>query len=179
MARMQPTIPVSPKMYRHFAIITVALTACLAMFADGENRQTIEDHLSKKRQNQEMVEAEREMSKQGKGGNTSFKFVNKRSTKGTFGRDERTDFVTNYVGGAGDSGAPDVVVVSSDYGVGSEEEIVIPTVPPPGMSMEEFQKLREELLRRKQARKSRSRPAVRATQELIDASRARSQTVRY
>jgi hypothetical protein len=26
-------------MYRHFAILTVALTASLAMFADGENRQ--------------------------------------------------------------------------------------------------------------------------------------------
>lgn len=32
-----PAIPM--KMYRHFAIVTVMLTACLAMFADGENRQ--------------------------------------------------------------------------------------------------------------------------------------------
>ena len=28
-------------MYRHFAIITVVATACLAMFADGESRETI------------------------------------------------------------------------------------------------------------------------------------------
>lgn len=32
-----PVIP--PSMYRHFAIITVVLTAGLAMFADGENRE--------------------------------------------------------------------------------------------------------------------------------------------
>lgn len=32
-----PAIP--PSMYRHFAIVTVAITAGLAMFADGENRE--------------------------------------------------------------------------------------------------------------------------------------------
>ena len=33
-----PAIP--PSMYRHFAIVTLALTTALAMFADGEGRQT-------------------------------------------------------------------------------------------------------------------------------------------
>ena len=32
-----PTVP--PSMYRHFAIVTLAVTAGLAMFADGENQQ--------------------------------------------------------------------------------------------------------------------------------------------
>jgi hypothetical protein len=32
-----PTVP--PSMYRHFAILTVVLTAGLAMFAEGENRE--------------------------------------------------------------------------------------------------------------------------------------------
>lgn len=32
-----PAIP--PSMYRHFAVLTVVLTACLAMFAEGENRE--------------------------------------------------------------------------------------------------------------------------------------------
>jgi hypothetical protein len=35
MRRATPAIP--PKMYRHFAVVTVVLTATLAMFADGEN----------------------------------------------------------------------------------------------------------------------------------------------
>lgn len=34
-----PTI--SPKMFRHFATVTVAITVALAVFADGENRQAI------------------------------------------------------------------------------------------------------------------------------------------
>ena len=32
-----PTIP--PSLYRHFAVVTVVLTAGLAMFAEGENRE--------------------------------------------------------------------------------------------------------------------------------------------
>ena len=32
-----PAIP--PKMYRHFALVTVLLTAAMAMFANGENRK--------------------------------------------------------------------------------------------------------------------------------------------
>jgi hypothetical protein len=34
-----PSIPTS--MYRHFAVITLILTFSLAMFADGENRETV------------------------------------------------------------------------------------------------------------------------------------------
>ncbi len=37
-----------PKAYRHFAVVTVAVTTLMAVFADGENReaisQTVEDH---------------------------------------------------------------------------------------------------------------------------------------
>jgi hypothetical protein len=35
MRRATPAIP--PKMYRHFAVVTILLTAVLALFADGEN----------------------------------------------------------------------------------------------------------------------------------------------
>ena len=38
MVRALPSA-VPPKMYRHFALVTVALTAGVAMFADGENRE--------------------------------------------------------------------------------------------------------------------------------------------
>ena len=34
---LTPAVP--PSMYRHFAVVTVLLTAILAMFAEGENRQ--------------------------------------------------------------------------------------------------------------------------------------------
>ncbi|MCB2065834.1 MAG: hypothetical protein KDE15_04235 [Erythrobacter sp.] len=43
MARISPpSVPV--KMYKHFAVITVLLTATIALFADGENRQAIAAH---------------------------------------------------------------------------------------------------------------------------------------
>lgn len=38
MVRSLPSA-IPPKMYRHFALVTVALTASVAMFADGENRE--------------------------------------------------------------------------------------------------------------------------------------------
>src|SRR6188768_1544520 len=38
MARSLPSA-IPPKMYRHFALLTVALTGIIGMFADGENRQ--------------------------------------------------------------------------------------------------------------------------------------------
>lgn len=38
MARALPSA-IPPKMYRHFAVVTVLLTAGIAMFADGENRE--------------------------------------------------------------------------------------------------------------------------------------------
>jgi hypothetical protein len=38
MARALPSV-VPPKLYRHFALVTVLLTGSVAMFADGENRE--------------------------------------------------------------------------------------------------------------------------------------------
>ena len=38
MARRAPQPSLSPKLLKHFAVATVALTACLALFADGEGR---------------------------------------------------------------------------------------------------------------------------------------------
>src|SRR5690606_37238132 len=41
-----PAIP--PKMYRHFALVTVLLTAAMAMFANGENRKAATAHVESK-----------------------------------------------------------------------------------------------------------------------------------
>ncbi|MEO6717137.1 MAG: hypothetical protein ABIM50_07795 [Novosphingobium sp.] len=37
MRQPTPTIPVTSKMLRHFAVVTVAITACIGIFAQGEN----------------------------------------------------------------------------------------------------------------------------------------------
>lgn len=47
MSRIVRTSPVSANMYRHFAIITVVITACLALFVDGENRDAMAERVAK------------------------------------------------------------------------------------------------------------------------------------
>jgi hypothetical protein len=39
MRQPTPTIPVTSKMLRHFAVVTVAITACIGIFAQGENAE--------------------------------------------------------------------------------------------------------------------------------------------
>lgn len=41
MVRKAHTQPVTPQMYRHFAVLTIAITAAVALFADGENREAM------------------------------------------------------------------------------------------------------------------------------------------
>lgn len=55
------SIPVPAKMYRHFATITIAITACIALFADGERREAIgaEIRADQKRQEMRAIDAQR------------------------------------------------------------------------------------------------------------------------
>ena len=39
MRQPTPTLPVTTKMLRHFAVVTVAITACIGIFAQGENAE--------------------------------------------------------------------------------------------------------------------------------------------
>lgn len=55
MARRRPSA-IPPGMYRHFAVFTVLLTASIAMFADGENRELHAAEVSE----QQAVQAQRE-----------------------------------------------------------------------------------------------------------------------
>ncbi len=43
MRRAAPTLPVTPTMLRHFAVVTVLATAALAMFASGENTSALRE----------------------------------------------------------------------------------------------------------------------------------------
>jgi hypothetical protein len=48
----KPPIPL--KMYKHFAVSTVALTACIAMFADSDNRTAMAEQIEEHEQQQEL-----------------------------------------------------------------------------------------------------------------------------
>jgi hypothetical protein len=39
--RRKPPPAINPRMYRHFAVVTVAITALLAFFANGENHEAL------------------------------------------------------------------------------------------------------------------------------------------
>jgi hypothetical protein len=52
MRALSPAIP--SKMYRHFALVTVALTTGIAMFADGENREATATEIGEREQQEEL-----------------------------------------------------------------------------------------------------------------------------
>ena len=54
------TLAIPPKMYRHFAVVTVLITLLIAIFADGENRQAIGSELKAQQQQTELRRAEAE-----------------------------------------------------------------------------------------------------------------------
>lgn len=41
MSRYAPKTTVSPKMFRHFAVITIGITACIGMFTNGEEAERL------------------------------------------------------------------------------------------------------------------------------------------
>lgn len=61
MKELLASIPVPAKVVRHFAAITLAITACIALFADGERREAIGAEIKADRQRQELrtLDAER------------------------------------------------------------------------------------------------------------------------
>lgn len=60
MARHAPTLPITPKMLRHFAVATVTITGMLALFADGESREAIENQLTAQKEKNAVKIAERD-----------------------------------------------------------------------------------------------------------------------
>lgn len=60
MRRPAPDLPITPAMLRHFAILTVAITGCIAMFADGENRQQVMQKLAERQAQNEALRIEKQ-----------------------------------------------------------------------------------------------------------------------
>ena len=58
MVRRSRNAKLNTNMYRHFAVITVCLTAALAMFADGESRDAVADELAAREQKAKLEKAE-------------------------------------------------------------------------------------------------------------------------
>lgn len=174
MARSQPLIPVSAKMYKHFAMTTVCITALLAIFADGSNREAIGDHLESQRQQAEMRSAEQDLTAQHKGGRTAFR--DNRRVKGSFGVEtgggssegdfSNTGYSTSYEGydfadvpppaaDGMDSGEGETPMLAASTAApvpaapGRSTRIVTASSagPPPGMTREEWEQIKRQAQR--------------------------------
>ena len=150
MSRAAPTIPVSAKMYRHFAVVTVTITTCLAIFADGENRQALAEEVAARQQQNELRAAEQEKS--GTAGRPLFQ--DKRKAKSSFGPDGGGGELSP---GSSDSGYDPYRPVGAEIGLGDSVAlapattsaaaaagITPPAKPPPGMTMEEWLALQKQ-----------------------------------
>lgn len=160
-------------MFRHFAVLTLSITAILAVFSQGEQQQKIEQRLAEKKENRELKEADLELAKQGKGGNTGLVFKDNRR---------------NYVSWAPDTSSiqeNSVDFASLDEPIGLTDQVYIeydsrlePTsgyeVPPkpPEMSQEEYEYLLETARKRKGSKSK--KPTAQERERLLQASRARS-----
>ncbi len=58
MRRAPPALAISPKVFRHIAMLTVAITGCIGMFADGESRQAITDTIARRQMHNSALAAE-------------------------------------------------------------------------------------------------------------------------
>jgi len=180
MARPAPIIPVDGKMYRHFAIATVLITGCLAMFASGENRQALAESIESQQRNVEAQQVEQQTAKKkgiGKKGN----FTDNRKVKGSFGTDAELRWKPprSAFGGAGFAQSSEAeLVAGSEVAFTGDGESGSPTVVgqlPPGMSPAEWEQMTNKKKKKKAPPQSRAMTAQ-EVDAMMTASDARSLT---
>ena len=60
MSRIAKPQMFSSKVYRHFAVITIAVTACIGLFADGENTEAVRSRIEERQSRNHVLKAEAE-----------------------------------------------------------------------------------------------------------------------
>jgi len=142
MARVAPKSPIDPKMFRHFVVVTIMATGLLAMFASGERREAFEQQLAEKR---ELKQAELELARQGKGGNTSLVFKDNRRSKTSWGSDYGTTETTEVPLDSDE--APELIAASDPQFIDLSNTAHTlpeqPTVAPPGMTAQGISELQK------------------------------------
>lgn len=173
MARVAPAPALNAKVYRHFAIVTLVITASLALFADGEKREAIADRVAEREAKTELQRADHERQG-GKTGRKGFEFRTDRAPTGSFGTDEMIGAPTSYVGGGSQASAPpmpsDMALPVAPAAASGDAPRIPP--PPPGMSAEEYRKRLEEA--RKKAAQPADKMSPREVEQMIEASRRRT-----
>lgn len=57
MRRAAPSLPISPRLLKHFAAATLALTTCIAIFADGRTTEAVAETVKKNELKKAQVDA--------------------------------------------------------------------------------------------------------------------------
>ena len=175
MSRIARTSAVSPQVYRHFAMITIAITACVALFADGESPDGFQQQLAAREARNDLLAAEK-----AKLGERHLKMgkLHLRDGKESFmpfGPDENS-FQDDGGGGpvAGNASGvmyPDSATrnsdPASDAGVGGPPAAVIP----PGISLGGAQ---DEARQRERRKRTATKPTPDQVAAMMAASNARS-----
>jgi hypothetical protein len=162
-------------MYRHFAVITLCVTFCLAMFADGEHRDAMMEKAQARESQNRMMQAEKLKVGERKIGTKGVKFRDGRSAKGSFGPD-RSPPEEYDVGYGFGSNRPEGSVTYGSFEPFSAAERETeggsgtPVVLPPGLSEEEI----IDLMLVRQGEKPKKRPTSSELERLLEASRRRS-----
>jgi hypothetical protein len=162
-------------MYRHFAVATLAITFCIAMFVDDGRREAISDELEQRQAENQALAAEKEKLGSRDVASKGVKFRDGRSVKGSFGPDPGPPPVTAIAYSKGPNLPPRRVAQGMVEPPSVEErEIGIaydtPDVLPPGMSEEEMRRF---VLIRK-GEKAKKRATAEEREKMLDASRRRS-----
>ena len=177
MAQSAPIIPVNAKMYRHFAIATVLITGCLAMFASGENREALADTIKSQQQQSQMQQAQQQTDVK------KSNFTDKRKVKGQFGSDGdlRWRPPTSAKNNAGFAqttqaelvAASGVTFTSETQGPSGGQTLTGPL--PPGMSPAEYAQSKNKKKKKKPVQASREM-TEQEVEAMLAASDARSLT---
>lgn len=181
MSRKAPIIPVDARMYRHFAIATVLITGCLAMFASGENREALADTIEAQQRKVEMEQAQAQAKKPAA---KKSNFTDKRKVKGSFGSDAdlRWDPPAKARSSSGYAMSSDAELVAAPdvtfAGSGSAPPpAMVGPPPPPGISLVESGQMANQK-KKKQAPPASRKPTQQEIEAMMAASDARSQTRR-
>lgn len=122
MANLVATPLVNAKVYRHFAAVTIAITLCVAMFANGEARQTVTDEITRKQQAAKLREADTRKFGAVKIGDRQ----QSAAAQGSFGE----DFDPSYGAGLGNGGST-AGSFNPHFASEDENSVVEPIAGPP------------------------------------------------
>ncbi|WP_338465742.1 hypothetical protein RXV95_09140 [Novosphingobium sp. ZN18A2] len=162
-----PVLGISPKMYRHFAIATIAIAAIVAMFADDSHRQAVAANIHQRERKVALQRQERDKL------GITYKVGATPKEPAHWGSESPGNFGSPTIHVAGDGGSA-VYSTAADFGPGGHLQIDRAAIArmTPLQRAAYFKRLEEE--RRREEAEGPSRPTEAQVDSLIAASAARS-----